>query len=249
MPLPNGPVVTCQDVSLGYGRLTVLEHVDVSLELGAYVGVVGPNGAGKTTLLKALTGILRPLAGRITIARRPDGRLPRFGYVSQSSELDDSYPVSTLDVVLMGRTWHAGPFRPHRPADIAAAHQALARVGMDHLAQWPYRELSRGQQQRVLLARALAGDPDILCLDEPTNFLDPDAQVSFMDTLEEMRRNHQMTVLVVTHLLQSVANHADGVWLVHGGRVRVLSDPSQVQQELARVLGGGNGRLVEGVVA
>ncbi len=239
-------VIECEGATLGYGRLKVLEEVDICLSLGDYVGIVGPNGAGKTTLLKALTGILSPLRGRIEVRKHPREDRPLiFGYVAQSNTLDDSYPVSALDVVLMGRVSSVGPFRSFGPADVDAAFRALERVQLDHRAEWPYPELSRGQQQRVLLARALAGEPDILCLDEPTNFLDPNAQVDFMNTVDDMRDETGMTVLIVTHLLQSVADHAQQVWLVQAGRIRVLSDPTIIQCELADVLEGRNCRFEE----
>ena len=237
----NEPVICCQDATLGYGHLRVLEEVNISLALGDYIGIVGPNGAGKTTLLKALTGILRPLEGHVEVARHPEEDRPLvFGYVAQSNTLDDTYPLTALDVVLMGRISRVGPFRRFAAADIDACYRALQRVNLEHRADWPYPELSRGQQQRVLLARALAGEPDILCLDEPTNFLDPNAQVSFMNTVDDMRQETGMTVLIVTHLLQSVADHAHQVWLVQAGRMRVLSDPNVIKCELADVLEGRN---------
>ena len=241
----NGPLIECSDLRLGYGRLVVLDEVHLRLGLGDYVGVVGPNGAGKTTLLKALTGILGPLSGTVKVPRHPSGRPLRFGYVAQSNTLDENYPVSALDVTLMGRIAFVGPFRPFRPDDHAAALNALERVGMDHRADWPFRELSRGQQQRVLLARALASDPDVLCLDEPTNFLDPGAQVAFMNTVEDMRQEEGMTIIIVTHLLQSVAGHADHIWMVQAGRIRVLSEPAAIKHELASILEGRNGLAEE----
>ena len=237
----NETVIRCLDATLGYGRLRVLEEVNISLALGDYVGIVGPNGGGKTTLLKALTGILAPLEGRIEVEPHTREERPLvFGYVAQSNTLDDTYPLTALDVVLMGRVSAVGPFRRFRPVDVDAAFRALKRVNLEERAEWPYPELSRGQQQRVLLARALAGEPDILCLDEPTNFLDPSAQVAFMNTVEDMRRESGMTVLIVTHLLQSVADHAHQVWLVQGGRLRVLADPTVIKCELADILEGRN---------
>ena len=234
-------VIETADAVLGYGRLKVLEDVNICLSLGDYVGIVGPNGAGKTTLLKALTGIMSPLQGGVNVKRHPvDDRPLIFGYVAQSNPLDDTYPLSALDVVLMGRVSKVGPFRRFGPADIERAYDALRRVNLEHRAEWSYPELSRGQQQRVLLARALAGEPDILCLDEPTNFLDPNAQVDFMNTVDDMRQETGMTVLIVTHLLQSVADHAQQVWLVQAGRIRVLSDPTVIKCELADVLEGRN---------
>jgi ABC-type Mn2+/Zn2+ transport system ATPase subunit len=233
----NKWVVRCEDLAVGYGPLVVLDEVGFAIRPQAYVGLVGPNGAGKTTLLKALTGILRPMRGSVRLAPHPSGRRVRFGYVAQTTTLDDSYPVSALDVVMMGRVSRAGPFVPFSRTDRASAFRALGRVGMEERAEWPFRELSRGQQQRVLLARALAGEPDVLVLDEPTNFLDLRAQLDFIHTINRMREEEAMTVLIVTHLLQEVSEHADQVLLVQGGRVQVLGDREEIAAHLFEALG------------
>lgn len=234
----DGLVARCEGLTLGYGSLIVLEDVTFDIYAKSYVGLVGPNGAGKTTLLKALTGILRPMRGDVFIAPHPSGRPARFGYVAQTTTLDDSYPVSVMDVVMMGRVSHRRPLAPFRREDYAAAEAALEKVGMSDWSDWSFRELSRGQQQRVLLARALAGAPDILVLDEPTNFLDLRAQKEFIHTINRMREEDEMTVLIVTHLLEEVAQHSDQVLMVHGGRVEVLKDREAIAERLYQAIGG-----------
>lgn len=235
--MPNEIVAQCQDLAVGYGPLIVLRGVSFDIRPQSYVGLVGPNGAGKTTLLKALTGILRPMKGTVAIPPHPSGRPVRFGYVAQTTTLDDTYPVTALDVTMMGRVSRAGPFWPLRGRDTDAAMEALVKVGMSHRFNWPFRELSRGQQQRVLLARALAGQPDILVLDEPTNFLDLRAQIDFIHTINQMRTEEQMTILIVTHLLQEVAEHADQVLLVQGGKVAVLDSREDIRGHLYAAVG------------
>jgi manganese/zinc/iron transport system ATP- binding protein len=235
--MPNEIVARCEDLTVGYGPLIVLRDVSFDIRPQSYVGLVGPNGAGKTTLLKALTGILRPLRGTVTIPPHPSGRPARFGYVAQTTTLDDTYPVTALDVVMMGRVSQAGPFYPLRRSDSDAALEALVKVGMTHRLNWPFCELSRGQQQRVLLARALAGRPDILVLDEPTNFLDLRAQIDFIHTINQMRDEDEMTILIVTHLLQEVAEHADQVLLVQGGKVDVLDSREGISSHLYAAVG------------
>jgi len=239
--LQNGIIIRCRDLVLGYGPLVVLQDVNFEVSSRSYVGLVGPNGAGKTTLLKALTGILAPMAGKIEVAPHPSGRVIRFGYVAQTTTLDDSYPVTAMDVVLMGRVALAGPFQRFRAQDYAAAGAALEKVGMQHWASWSFRELSRGQQQRVLLARALAAEPDVLVLDEPTNFLDLRGQVEFIDTINRMREEEEMTVLIVTHLLQEVSEHADQVLIVQGGRVKVLRGRAEIRAHLFETIGATTG--------
>jgi len=232
-------VARCEGVAVGYGSLVVLDGVSFTISPQAYVGVVGPNGAGKTTLLKALTGVLRPLKGTVELARHPSGRALRFGYVAQTTTLDDGYPVNALDVVMMGRIARVGPFAPFRREDRSAAVAALAAVGMETRAEWTFGELSRGQQQRVLLARALAGEPDVLVLDEPTNFLDLRAQLDFIHTINRMRDERDMTVLIVTHLLQEVSEHASQVLLVQGGGVQVLGNREEIARHLYSAVGAG----------
>ena len=245
--MANHTVAECENLTVGYGPLVVLDAVTFAIRPQSYVGLVGPNGAGKTTLLKALTGILRPMRGTVSVPPHPSGRPMRFGYVAQTTTLDDTYPVTALDVVMMGRGSRAGPFWPLRKPDHDASIEGLVKVGMSHRLNWPFRELSRGQQQRVLLARALAGHPDILVLDEPTNFLDLQAQIEFIHTINQMRDEEDMTILIVTHLLQEVAEHADQVLLVQGGKVGVLDDRQDIANHLYAAMGAN--QRAEGEVA
>ncbi|HIE09959.1 MAG TPA: metal ABC transporter ATP-binding protein [Armatimonadetes bacterium] len=210
-------IVRFEDVDLGYGRKTVLSGLNFSIEEGEFLGIVGPNGAGKTTLLKAICGILRPLRGKIY--RRPG---LRFGYVPQRQAVDEAFPLTVLEVVLMGRYGLLGPWRRPRKKDVERALWALRTVGMEGKARSLYRELSGGQKQRVLMARALAGEPEVLLLDEPTADMDLASQKAALELIKELHRKG-LTVLLVSHVLEVVADCAPKIALLGEGRMVVGS--------------------------
>ena len=165
-------LIDIRDANLGYGRTSVLQGVQFSLAAGDFVGLVGPNGAGKTTLLRGLLGLIRPQRGERRI-NPPDGAADVvFGYVPQEKAVDAFFPLSVLDVVLMGRYRLLGPGRRPTLVDQRAALACLGHVRLEHLADASFQDLSGGQKQRVLLARALATEPHVLVLDEPTSAMD-----------------------------------------------------------------------------
>ena len=209
------PIVRFEGVDLGYGRHVVLRDLNFSVEEGDFLGIVGPNGAGKTTLLKAICGILKPLKGRIE--RRPG---LRFGYVPQRQAVDEAFPLTVLEVVLMGRYGLLGPWRRPSEEDVRRAREALRRVGAEELADRPYRELSGGQKQRALMARALAAEPDVLLLDEPTSDMDVASQKAVLDFIKRLHEGG-MTILLVSHVLEIVANYAEKIAIIGEGRLHI----------------------------
>lgn len=213
MPASRPPLLRFDDVTLGYGRRPVLEHLSFVVERGAFLGLVGPNGAGKTTILRALLGLIRPLAGRV----ERDGRAV-LGYVPQREHVDTIIPVTVGEVALMGRAPRLGPLERLSDADRAAARRALERVGVTGLEGELLRDLSGGQQQRVLLARALAAEPEVLVLDEPTNGMDLKSEHAVVELLEGLNREQSLTVVLVTHMLPIVLNAASSILLLEGGR-------------------------------
>ncbi|MDE2491588.1 MAG: ATP-binding cassette domain-containing protein [Elusimicrobia bacterium] len=202
-----------EGLSVGYGRHEVLRGIDLTIARGDFLGVMGPNGAGKTTLLKTLLGLLEPLAGRISAAPAA-GRRVLFGYVPQRESLDLHYPLSALEVALMGRYGRLGPLRRPGAADVRVAREALARTHMERFADRPYRKLSGGQKQRVLISRALAAEPEILLLDEPTNGMDVNSERAIMELLTELQTEKGTTVVFVTHLMHTIERYARRVALI-----------------------------------
>ncbi len=207
--LRGEPVVALEAVSLGYN--TRILHSGLSLEIrrGEFWGIVGPNGSGKTTLLRTILGTQAPLAGGV---RRVKGLA--FGYVPQTGTLDEGFPLTVAEIVMMGRYHRIGLFKRPGPGDRDRVGQALADVGISNLADNLYRDLSGGQKQRCLIARALAGDPDVLVLDEPTTGVDMTSQKAILDLVRDLHALRRLTVLMVSHNLTEVANIARRVVLV-----------------------------------
>jgi manganese/zinc/iron transport system ATP- binding protein len=216
-----------QDLTVHFGDRSALRGVNARFGPAETISVLGPNGAGKSTLLRVLAGMLAPSHGSVSIAgrplRRPDRRVV---YVPQRSGVDWTFPVSVLDVVLMGQLRRRSRWLPLGRVDRAAALEALARVGMDHLAAVQIGQLSGGQQQRVFLARALLQDGEILLLDEPFNGVDLPTQ----DLLGELfagLRARGGTVVYATHDLERAVRTSDRVMLVNG-RLVAAGAPSIV---------------------
>ena len=242
---------------IGY-RVPLLPPIDLSVRAGTTLGVLGPNGAGKTALLKSLLGLLPLFAGRRIC---PMGRPPRVGYVPQRDRLDMSWPLSVLDVVLMGRVPLIGPVRRYSPRDQKAARDALAEIGVGDLADRPLHALSGGQHQKVLIARAIAAEPELLVLDEPTSAMDPAAERMLLELVQRLKAAHNLSVVLVTHQLTAIAGFASEVALVDRerklfevGPAQRMIDPEKLGQlygrtvrvarvgdQTAIVIGGANG--------
>jgi ABC-type Mn2+/Zn2+ transport system ATPase subunit len=196
-------LIALDGAAVGYRGRPLLDRVDLSVASGDFLAIVGPNGGGKTTVLLSLLGSLPLVGGRIV---RP--RPLRVGYVPQREHVDTIWPLSAGEVALMGRTPGIGPWRRPGAADREEVRKAMARVGIEQLVDQPYGELSGGQRQRTLIARALAANPELLALDEPTNGMDPAAELATMDLLRDLHAEGSLAVLMVSHRLEAVANYA-----------------------------------------
>lgn len=194
---PDDTVIALEDVSYAYGALSALQGVSLSVRRGEFLGIIGPNAGGKSTLLKLILGLLKPQRGSVRVLGQAPGKAVRhLGYVPQHPGFARDFPVSVEQVVLMGCLQDGWPGR-WRAADHQAARQALAQVEAEDLAHRQVGALSGGQMQRVLLARALVGHPEVLILDEPTASIDQRMEVEIFDLLRRLARSH--TILVVSH--------------------------------------------------
>lgn len=196
-------LIALEKAAVGYGGRALLKDVDLSVAPGDFLAVVGPNGGGKTTALLTLLGAL-PLVGGRLVRPRP----VRVGYVPQRDHVDAVWPFTAGEVALMGRVPGIGPWRRPGAVDREKVREALARVGIEALAGRAYGELSGGQRQRTLIARALAAEPELLVLDEPTNGMDPAAELATMDLLRALHGGGKLAIVMVSHRLENVANYA-----------------------------------------
>ncbi|MBX6388657.1 MAG: metal ABC transporter ATP-binding protein [Frankia sp.] len=234
------------DATVAYGRTTALERVSGRVPAGRTVALIGPNGAGKSTLIKAILGLVPVVSGSITVlGRAPADARRDVGYVPQADTLDPDFPVSVMQVVLMGRYRRIGWVRGPRAADRAAAAEALAAVGLAHRAKDRFGTLSGGQRQRVLLARAIAARPRLLLLDEPFNGVDAVSQDALLRALAELTAQGT-AVVISTHDLALAHLACDDVCLLNrhqfgfGPPERTLT-PDLLRGAPPRGRGGGGG--------
>jgi len=230
------PVIVTEELSFSYDGSLVLENVNLTISEREFVSIVGPNGGGKTTLLKLILGLLEPTRGRVRVFGKPPERSRlRIGYMPQHARLDPLFPARVRDVVMMGRLGTARRFGPYGKADKEAAMEALREVEMYELRHRRFSALSDGQQQRVLIARALAPRPQILLLDEPTASLDLHVECELYETLREL--NERLTVVLVSHDLGFVSRFVDRVICVK--REVVVHPTSEITGELIQEIYGG----------
>ena len=220
-------------LSCGYGRRIVLRKVSLAIERGEIMGIIGPNGSGKTTLLRAISGLLHPTRGHITLEGREIQHLGRqelaqkIAVVTQSPEA--APPFSVEEFVLLGRVPHWGRFQLlETSTDMDKAEQAMHVTGIASLRGRRMGELSGGEQQLAFLARALAQEPRLLLLDEPTAHLDIGHQGQIMDLLRQLNRGHALTVAVVMHDLALASLYCQRLCILHQGRLRKIGTPRQV---------------------
>ena len=210
-------LVCLDDVSLGYEARAVLQHLGLTVEEGEFLALLGPNGAGKTTLLRGLLGLLPVLGGHIEYCFDRAASPP--GYVPQRETLDPIFPLSAFEVVLMGTYARLPPLRPVGRRERALAAECLSQVGLAAVAAEPFWALSGGQKQRVLIARALASEPRLLLLDEPTAGVDPVSRRMFWDLIHTLN-DTGATIFVTTHHMEEV-ERCHQVGLLHGAVIWV----------------------------
>ena len=213
---PENPVpLEIHDLTVAYHKRPVLWGVDVEVPAGQLVGVIGPNGAGKSTLIKAAMGLLPVSSGWVKVFGQPvKDNLRRVGYVPQRESVDWDFPVSVMDVVLMGRYGHLGLFKRPRKEDREVARECLEKVKMLPYADRQISNLSGGQQQRVFLARALAQESDLYFMDEPFAGVDAATEAAIVTILQELK-DQGKTLLVVHHDLPTAKTYFDSLLLLN----------------------------------
>lgn len=205
-------VIEVTDVSFSYNNEVVLKDISLAVEKGDYLGVVGPNGAGKTTFLKIVLGLLKPTRGLVKLFGEDVEKFKgwaKIGYVPQRlAKFDDNFPATVHEVVLMGRYGRRGLFHRITDQDRHKARVALAEVNMQSFHNRLIGELSGGEQQRVFIARALASEPEIVFLDEPTIGIDQQARDEFYALLKRLNKERHLTLVLVSHDIDMVVRES-----------------------------------------
>ena len=203
-------VIAVQDLWAGYNGEQVLEDINLTVYERDFVGLIGPNGGGKTTLIRVLLGLLPPTRGEVRIMGRPvqEGRRA-LGYVPQVVEFDHEFPISVWEVARMGRLGRRRLLQRYTAEDDAIVEKALRQVELLDLRRRPIGELSSGQRQRVYIARALATQPEILLLDEPTSSVDPQVSSSIYELLQQL--NERVTIMLISHDMSAISSYVKTV--------------------------------------
>jgi len=209
-------------VCYNYDIITAVDNVSLSLESGEFVGILGPNGSGKTTLLRVLTGALKPWAGTVLLdgeevhKMRPKLVAQKIAVVAQNGYIP--FPFSVLEMVMMGREPHMARLSRESPQDMDIVFEAMEATGVTHLAERSVLDLSYGERQRVVIARALAQEPGILLLDEPTSHLDPGYRMEIMDIFKSLTRRKNIGVLAVLHDVNLASVYSDRLIMLNRGK-------------------------------
>jgi len=239
--MDTNPAIKIENVSFAYNGFRVLDSVNLAVYERDFLSLVGPNAGGKTTLLKLILGLLKPTSGSIQVFGLPPVKArSRIGYMPQHTNLDPLFPVSVLDVVLMGRMGNGRRFGFFGKSDREKAEEALRKVELQDIRHRSFSDLSGGQHQRVLIARALVIDPDLLLLDEPTSNVDAAVETELFELLD--RLNEKMTVVLVTHDLGFVSGYVKRVACVN--QKVVVHATHEISGEMINELYGSEVQMV-----
>lgn len=223
-------ILEIRDITVTYGTTPVIEKLSLAIQQGKFIGILGPNGCGKTTLLKTLSKIIHPAAGEILIKGKnlttydPRSLAKIIGCVSQETAVAFSFTVK--DIVLMGRHPYVGRLTPLSQADLDIVNEAMKITSTAHLADRSVTEISGGERQRVLIARTLAQNPEILLLDEPTSHLDINHQIDILSMIQAL--TPKITVIGVLHDLNLASYFCDTIVLMKKGKILAVGTPQEV---------------------
>lgn len=226
------------ELTVNYKNKNVLNRVNFSCKSGQLIGIIGPNGAGKSTLMKAILGIIPPLKGRIMYDDKLlDAQRRKIAYIPQKSQIDWDYPVTVWDVVMMGQIKANSWFQQFSEKNYILAEKALGRLGIYNLRNSCIGELSGGQQQRVFLAKALAQEAEIFCLDEPLTGVDYTTQSIIFDILKSLCKENK-TIFVIHHDLNDLTQHFDQLLLMNKTIIKAGNSSEVLQTKFLNIAYG-----------
>lgn len=246
--MDNNTCISFKNVNFSYGDMLVLDDISFSIERGDYVGILGPNGSGKTTLLKMVLGLLHPDSGEIKVFNQDVRTFKQhswIGYVPQRITTGDwRFPATVNEVVESGRTALIGPLRRFKKSDANACKKAMDIAGVAHLGKRLIGELSGGQRQRVFIARALAAEPQLLILDEPTVGVDIGAQEDFYAFIKELNNVHDITILFVSHDIDVAVHEAKTILCLNKALVCHVASHDFISKDYLEKLYGKKGKYI-----
>jgi ABC-type Mn2+/Zn2+ transport system ATPase subunit len=240
---PSEPIIRFDHATFGFSGVIALKDISLAVKAGEFIGVIGPNGSGKTTLCKAVLGLMAPMEGSLKIFDCSCEELrchhrAKIGYLPQKGVVDRNFPVTVLETVMMGRYAALGLLKRPSAQDRRIAVEALAHVGMDAHQNTALGHLSGGQQQRVFIARALAQQPQVLLLDEPTTGLDITTQHNVVELVQHLHEELGLTILLITHDINMIRSQVDRLVLLKT-RLYAAGPPEEVlKPEILRLVYG-----------
>lgn len=236
-------VIRFSDLTAAYNGKVVLDGISMEIREGEFIGVIGPNGSGKTTLIKTILGLIKPIKGSVNIFNCSCEslrcyHLAKIGYLPQKESIDPNFPITCLEAVLMGRYSGLGLFKRPTKKDWEIVESLLEDVGMYGYRDRPLGQLSGGEHQRVMIARALAGEPEVLLLDEPTTGIDTATQHSILNLIRGLHKNLHLTILLITHDINMISPFVDRLALLKTKLVAMGPPSSVLTREILSLVYG-----------
>jgi zinc/manganese transport system ATP-binding protein len=231
------PAIDARDLAAGYGARDVWAHANLSIPPGSFTAILGPNGGGKSTLIRTILGLLPPSHGQLhVLGENPHRGNPLIGYIPQRSTFDSELSIRGRDFVNLGVDGHRWGVRLQGAGTAGAADAAIRSVGADSYANRPIGRLSGGEQQRLLLAQALVGNPQLLLMDEPLSQLDVRNQSLIVQLIGDLKRARELTVLLIAHDVNPLLPHIDHVLYIAQGSV-AMGTPEEIitSESLTRI--------------
>lgn len=228
-------IICIDKLTFKYDQNPILCDIDINIQQGSFVSILGPNGSGKTTLLKNICNLLSPDKGEILIKNKSVSKIKYkelakvVAVVHQSSEVQ--FDFSVFDVVLMGRFPYLNKFQNESKADIELAKDAMISTGTWELRDKSVKEISGGERQRVMIARALTQQPEILILDEPVSHLDIKYQIGILNLCKKLNKEKKLTIITTLHDINLAGRYSDYIVLLDKGKIKIMDSPEKVLTE------------------